>query len=173
MLTYSLIILLSISPVSQSVNLLTYISLPFLRPQLWQTFYPNKFKPGFRIVPVLLRPRSRGRVALRSRNPWQHPDIFLNLFDDARDLAILREAGQKAEAMGLSLPFIRAGATAVGEKNRFCYIHPTGGPDWWDCRARVFPETLYQETSTCKMGPPSDPLAVVDNQLRLVHWAVE
>ena len=121
-----------------------------------------------------LRPRSRGRVALRSRNPWQHPDIFLNLFDDPHDLAVLREGGQKAEAMGLSLPFIRAGASAVGEKNRFCYIHPTGGPDWWDCRARVFPETLYQETSTCKMGPPSDPLAVVDNQLRWVvfGWAI-
>ncbi|XP_043210909.1 uncharacterized protein LOC122375519 [Amphibalanus amphitrite] len=135
--------------------------------KLWQTFYPNKFTPGYRILPVNLRPRSRGKVALRSRNPWQHPDIFLNLFDDPHDLAVLREAGQKAEAIGLSLPFIRAGASAVGEKNRFCYLHPTGGPDWWDCRARVFPETLYQETSTCKMGPPSDPMAVVDNQLRV------
>ncbi|XP_037084319.1 glucose dehydrogenase [FAD, quinone]-like [Pollicipes pollicipes] len=135
--------------------------------KLWKRFAPYKDKPGYRIVPVNLRPRSRGRVLLRSGNPFQHPDIFLNLFDDPHDLAVLREGGRLAERIGLAPPFLRLGARLNNEKNPFCYRHPAGGPDWWDCRSRVFPESMLQETSTCAMGPPDDHYAVVDNQLRV------
>ncbi|KAF0297642.1 Glucose dehydrogenase [FAD, quinone] [Amphibalanus amphitrite] len=119
-----------------------------LETALWiKRFKPAKFKPGYRIVPVMLHPRSRGRVVLRSRNPWQHPDIFLNLFDDPRDLAL--------------------GGRLQPAPNPYCHLHPRGGPDWWDCSIRVFAETIWHETSTCAMGPASDPAAVVDNQLRV------
>ncbi|XP_043239583.1 glucose dehydrogenase [FAD, quinone]-like [Amphibalanus amphitrite] len=136
--------------------------------KLWiKRFKPAKFKPGYRIVPVMLHPRSRGRVVLRSRNPWQHPDIFLNLFDDPRDLAVLREGGRLAERLGLSAPFRRVGGRLQPAPNPYCHLHPRGGPDWWDCSIRVFAETIWHETSTCAMGPASDPAAVVDNQLRV------
>ncbi|XP_037068887.1 glucose dehydrogenase [FAD, quinone]-like [Pollicipes pollicipes] len=135
--------------------------------KLWKRFKPNKFESGFRIVPINLRPRSRGRVLLRSRNPFQHPDIFLNLFDDPHDLAVLREGGRLAERIGTTPPFLRIGARPNTQPNPFCHRHPAGGPEWWDCRARVFTETIYHETSTCAMGPPDDHYAVVDNQLRV------
>ena len=134
---------------------------------MWnKRFKPAKFKPGYRIVPILLHPRSRGRVLLRSRNPWQHPDIYLNLFDDERDLAVLREGGKMAERLGLAAPFRRVGGRLQPAPNPYCYRHPRGGPDWWDCRIRVFAETLWHDTSTCAMGPKTDPAAVVDNKLR-------
>ena len=65
--------------------------------QLWSQFAPNKFRSGFRIVPINLRPRSRGRVLLRSRNPFQDPAIQLRLFSDPWDLAVLREGGLIAD----------------------------------------------------------------------------
>lgn len=46
---------------------------------------------AFSIVPVLLVSRSKGRVRLKSRNPFHWPIIEPNYFDDVRDLYALRE----------------------------------------------------------------------------------
>jgi len=135
--------------------------------KLWKRFAKYQWKSGYRIIPVNLRPRSRGRVLLRSRNPFQHPDIFLNLFDDPHDLAVLREGGRLAERLGTTPPFLRVSAKLNSQPNPYCFKHPAGGPDWWDCRIRVFPLNAHEETSSCAMGPPDDHYAVVDNQLRV------
>lgn len=34
-------------------------------------------------------------------------------------------------------------------------------------QARHYTMTIYHPVGTCKMGPPTDPLAVVDNRLRV------
>ena len=38
---------------------------------------------------------------------------------------------------------------------------------YWECAARHFTQTLYRPVGTCKMGPRSDPTAVVDSRLRV------
>lgn len=38
--------------------------------------------------------------------------------------------------------------------------------DFWRCMARQYTQTIYHPSGTCKMGPASDPLAVVDPRLR-------
>lgn len=47
------------------------------------------YKDAFMIVPLLMRPRSRGRIILNSKDPNDHPIIFPNYFEDPRDLDIL------------------------------------------------------------------------------------
>ena len=60
--------------------------------QMWRTFYqPIKFREGFSIVPVLLRPYSRGFIELRSKNPYDMPIIQPNYLQDSRDYDILKE----------------------------------------------------------------------------------
>ncbi|XP_037084339.1 uncharacterized protein LOC119104727 [Pollicipes pollicipes] len=135
--------------------------------KLWRQFSPNKLKSGYRIVPINLRPRSRGRVLLRSRNPFQDPAIRLNLFDDLKDLAVLREAAKMTEQVALSPPFRRVGGRPSRVRSPFCGSLPARSDPWWECQARVFSETIYHDTSTCAMGPPHDHYAVVDNQLRV------
>lgn len=39
--------------------------------------------------------------------------------------------------------------------------------DFWACLAKHYTQTIYHPSGTCKMGPESDPLAVVDAQLRV------
>lgn len=39
--------------------------------------------------------------------------------------------------------------------------------DFWKCMARHYSQTIYHPTGTCKMGPATDPLAVVDPRLRV------
>lgn len=47
------------------------------------------YKDAFMVVPLLMRPKSRGRIILNSKDPKDHPIIFPNYFDDPRDLDIL------------------------------------------------------------------------------------
>lgn len=46
---------------------------------------------GFGIVPILLQPYSRGRIKLRSRNPFHWPLLYPNYYTDPRDLPVLVE----------------------------------------------------------------------------------
>lgn len=44
---------------------------------------------AFGIFPILLRPRSRGFVELKSADPDEAPAIVPNYFEDSRDLQVL------------------------------------------------------------------------------------
>lgn len=39
--------------------------------------------------------------------------------------------------------------------------------EYWDCAVHQFTSNLHHQVGTCKMGPPGDPSAVVDPQLRV------
>lgn len=51
-------------------------------------------KPAFGLVPVLLRPFSRGRISLKSRNPLQWPKMEPNFFSDQRDVRTLTQGAR-------------------------------------------------------------------------------
>ncbi|KAF6217328.1 hypothetical protein GE061_001682 [Apolygus lucorum] len=60
------------------------------------SFYQQVYKPyegrdAFNVVPVLLRPKSRGAVRLRSKNPFHWPLLYPNYFKDERDLRTMVE----------------------------------------------------------------------------------
>lgn len=46
-------------------------------------------QPAFGLTPVLLRPFSRGRIMLKSRNPFHWPRMQPNFFSDQRDVETL------------------------------------------------------------------------------------
>lgn len=48
-----------------------------------------------------------------------------------------------------------------------CTKYPIFSDEYWECSLRQFTFTIYHPTSTCKMGPASDPDAVVDDRLRV------
>jgi glucose dehydrogenase (acceptor) len=47
------------------------------------------YKDAFLMLPLLMRPKSRGRLLLRSRNPRDYIQIFPNYFEDPHDLDVL------------------------------------------------------------------------------------
>lgn len=47
-----------------------------------------------------------------------------------------------------------------------CKQHDLYSDLYWKCLAMHASTTVYHPTGTCKMGPRSDPTAVVDPQLR-------
>lgn len=114
---------------------------------------------AFTLGPTVIRPRSRGRISLRSSNPLDSPLIEPNYFSDPRDLDIMLD--------GVKLARTIASASAFA-KYRGPEMLP--GPDAKDdgsLRRHIekYAATLYHPVGTCKMG--NDSMAVVDSELRV------
>lgn len=110
----------------------------------------------------VLRPHSRGEVRVGSRDARDAPVIDPRFLDDERDLQLLVKGAQAQMRIIESAPF-----DAVRGK----MLHPVRSDDpvglAADIRNRA--DTQYHPVGTCKMGPPQDSMAVVDEQLRVRH----
>lgn len=128
---------------------------PYLRP-----FVPP-YQDAFSLLAVLLRPHARGRVRLASADPAQPPRIEQNFLGDERDWAGLARGLRLAEAI--------AGQPALAPH---LLPHPASSPEHMDDAAlrahiRQRSATVHHPAGTCKMGTGHDPMAVVDEQLRV------
>jgi choline dehydrogenase len=108
-----------------------------------------------------LRPASRGRITLRSADPLDPPRVDPRYLDAEGDLSALL-AGVGIARQILSARPLRKWSKA----ERF------PGQDARDDAALAAwiaksAQTLYHPAGSCRMGPDSDPMAVVDNLLRV------
>ena len=115
--------------------------------------------PAFAIAPTLVAPQSRGRIALRSADPSEHPSIVGNHLTEQADV--------DAMLAGLRLAREIVAQDALREV-RGTEIHP--GADITDregliAELRRETELIYHPTSTARMGAPEE--AVVDPELRV------
>lgn len=137
---------------------------------VWPYYRQIRNVPSFSIDPVLLRPKSRGHIRLRSRNPYDHPLIDPNYLSHPDDVSTTIEGMKLAIQIGLSEPFRRA-------FNSRLFTLPVPGcqqlvflsDPYLECVARVLTWTIYHPVGTCKMGRSErDSSAVVDTQLRVL-----
>jgi choline dehydrogenase len=117
--------------------------------------------PGMSCGSRQQRPHSAGHVRLRSRDPKVDPIVQPNYLAAAKD----------QEVLVLALKLAR-GLMATQAMTPY-FVHETvPGPqvatdDEWLDFARRRGGTAYHLVGTCKMGPRSDRMAVVDPQLRV------
>lgn len=139
------------------------------RPDIQMTFLVG-LKSNARTIPTqhglmllvqLLRPLSEGSVRLRSADPADKPVIDANFFDRPEDMATLMRGFREARRI-LSQPALAAMVAEELEPG----AHILSDADTDEALRRIV-NTAYHPTGTCKMGPDSDPLAVVDNRLRV------
>lgn len=52
-------------------------------------YEPTVYHDSFLIIPLLMRPLSRGKIVLNSRDPSEHPRIYPNYFEHPHDLDVL------------------------------------------------------------------------------------
>ena len=116
---------------------------------------------GFTLASMLLQPRSRGHVTLRSRNPLDAPVIWANHFSDPdeHDLTTTVEGLKIARQISAASPLALLNCGEI--------VPGTAATSDADLRACVRAEgqTIYHPVGTCKMG--TDLMAVVDPTLRV------
>ena len=118
-------------------------------------------QPGLTIVVHQLRPESTGSIHVSSTNPRQQPAIRFNFLAESIDrdclVGAMRITRQVFEAPAMQWlgPSEIAPGTHVKSDTQFL--------DWVAKNA----ETAYHPVGTCKMGTATDPMAVVDDRLRV------
>ncbi|XP_035739953.1 glucose dehydrogenase [FAD, quinone]-like [Vespa mandarinia] len=122
---------------------------------------------GFDILPMLLRPKSRGYVKLRSKNPLDYPLMYHNYLTNPDDVNVLREGVKAAIAFAETNSMKRFGTRFYSKPLPNCKHLPIFTDEYWECAIRQFTMTIYHMSCTAKMGPRSDPMAVVDPSLKV------
>ncbi len=116
---------------------------------------------GLTVTTVVVKPKSRGTVTLRSADPADKPRVSPNLLLHPDDMATMI-AGQRY--------FLRAFQTApLADKiKRIAIPDPTALDDAsLAAHCKRFVKTNYHPASTARMGADGDPMAVLDSRLRV------
>jgi choline dehydrogenase len=116
---------------------------------------------GLTVTTVVVKPKSRGFVRLRSPDPDDMPLVSPNLLKDPADARAMID-GQRF--------FLRAFRTKplADRVKRVAIPDPDDLGDEAIMRhCRRFVKTNYHPSGTCRMGASGDPLAVLDSRLRV------
>ena len=111
---------------------------------------------------MVVKPKSRGYVRLRSADPDDMPLVSPHLLKDPDDMATMI-AGQRF--------FLRAFQTGpLGERDReviAARTRPTSATRRWPTHCRRFVKTNYHPAGTARMGADGDRMAVLDRGMRV------
>jgi 4-pyridoxate dehydrogenase len=128
-------------------------------PYFWP--FRRAYTDGYSCRAVVLRPESRGKIELASADPKQPVRIRQNFLATDNDWKTLRAGLRIARDVCSQAPLqpfmdreIAPGSTATDDASL-------------DAHIRANSITVHHPLGTCKMGLPSDPLAVVDPELKV------
>lgn len=141
-----------------------------LKGSIYKDIYePLKGKDAVSVFPILLSPKSRGRIFLQDNNPFHHPLIYPNYFSDPEgyDMRNIIAGIRKINEVMSMPPLKKLGSKRLTTPLSSCKHHEYDSNNYWDCYSRHMTFTLYHPAGTCKMGPENDREAVVDERLRV------
>lgn len=119
----------------------------------------NKDHELISVAVVLLKPKSRGKVQLKSTDPLDAPLIFSGTFSDASDLEGFPRALDLVQALANTSYFMRKNARVVEFDIENC--KDLEGAELVKCRSRAMAMSAWHAVGTAAMG------SVVDARLKV------
>ncbi|KAI8442286.1 hypothetical protein MSG28_005840 [Choristoneura fumiferana] len=134
--------------------------------------YDAVYKPienieSFTVLFMLLHPKSKGYLELRSKNPLDDVKMYGNYLTHQQDVDTMIAAIRYIQKMVATSYFQKYGAILDDTKFPNCRQYDFDSDAYWECAVRTMTATLHHQISTCKMGPNTDSSAVVDPELRV------
>ncbi len=115
---------------------------------------------GYTLHVTLMRPKSRGSVTLKSAKATDAPLIDPAFLSHPDDMAALVKGTQRG------YDILQSPALAPF-RGKMLYPLERDKPQQIEAFLRQHSDTEYHPVGTCKMGPASDAMAVVDSELRV------
>ncbi|XP_018321011.1 glucose dehydrogenase [FAD, quinone]-like [Agrilus planipennis] len=148
------------------VNVQDYFTDPLLTAMT--NVNPLAYYTGLMVRPILLNPASRGRIMLNATDPVTSPPlVFSNTFSDPIDLLRMVEGVKQSLNLLQTNSFRSIGVNLVTTPLPACQQCAFGSDEYWTCVAQSYTTTIFHPAGACKMGPSSDPTAVVDPTLKV------
>ncbi|KAI4501930.1 hypothetical protein M0802_002612 [Mischocyttarus mexicanus] len=136
--------------------------------EIYNTVYkPIEGRDAWSIWPIVQSPKSVGRLTLRSKNPFVPPKIEPNFFSHPDDIEVILEGLKHAINISKTEPFLAYNSQIHNIKIPGCESYEFASDDYWRCAIKHLPSMMNHEIGTVKMGPKTDPYAVVDSRLRV------
>ncbi|KAI1301455.1 Glucose dehydrogenase -like protein [Halotydeus destructor] len=137
-----------------------------------EEFWNQVYKPylqydSFSYYPILMRPKSRGFIKLRSTNPMDPPIIDPRYLTDERDVHTLVDAMKFCIKIGFTPAYQKFNAKIFSTLYPGCEQYAQWSDEYLACMLRTYTQTIYHPVGTCKMGAEWDPTAVLDPELRV------
>ncbi len=120
--------------------------------------YPRS--SGYSILATLLKPKSRGFVSIRSKNPFEAPLIQPNYLAEEEDLRHLIRGVRKAYEV------MQAKAFDKCRKEQY-FPKKIGDDEFLAEHVQKTLESVYHPVSTCRMGSENDENTVVNTRLQV------
>ncbi|QSZ34313.1 hypothetical protein DSL72_005904 [Monilinia vaccinii-corymbosi] len=120
---------------------------------------------AFALVAELFAPKSRGTVTLKSKDPKDNPVVSHNYLSEELDIVVLSEACR----YGNEIIMKGKGTKDVVEGSwpKHLTHHAYTSREEWVPYVKENATTCYHPGGTAKMGKASDPMAVLDEELRV------
>lgn len=115
----------------------------------------------------LLHPKSRGRVALRSTDPFDKPKIYPNYLTEDEDAETLIRGIKILQNITSTTAFLSNKGELVELNVPGCRSFSYGTDDYWRCYVHYMSVSNYHVVGTARMGPASDVNAVVSDRLKV------
>lgn len=132
--------------------------------EVWR---PISNMDAWTIMPLLLRPKTRGYIRLKSSNPYTKPIMNPRYFENEFDVATLVEGAKIALKVAEASPFKQFGSRLHMKPLPNCVDYEFLSDAYFECHMRTISMTIYHPVGTAKMGPAWDSEAVVDPRLRV------
>lgn len=144
------------------------VELLFTPGHLYLTNNSIKAQVGtYSISPALLRPRSRGKILLRSRNPFDYPKIHANYLENRNDIQVLIKGIRLAKKIGETNALKRHGSILQQNPSSNCDFHGKDSDDYWECELRTHLVSAHHTVGTCRMGRYNSSESVVDSKMKV------
>ncbi|KAF2881878.1 hypothetical protein ILUMI_24294 [Ignelater luminosus] len=121
------------------------------------------------IIPVLLHPKSKGTIRLKTKDPLDYPVLDSNLYSDSNGddmeemLVIIDDIFKISRTPAFQIidsKYMSGSLPACSQ-----YKHPSR--QYFKCALRQITYPILHGVATCRMGPEHDTTAIVDNKAKV------
>ncbi|KAG4030544.1 hypothetical protein MFRU_011g00040 [Monilinia fructicola] len=134
-------------------------------PKQYDQFPDGEKSHAFSIISELFAPKSRGTVTLKSKDPKDNPVVNHNYLSEELDIVVLSEACHFANEIIMKGRGTRD--IVEGSWPKHLTHHTYTSREQWVPFIKDNATTCYHPAGTTKMGKASDPMAVLDEELRV------